>query len=152
MAEIEPHFQDPSVDRLSIFNYLQQQGHNENTKKYLNQVLINVVLKMKHGNGAPYDPKTVAVKMRTLFAEFSKQRVPFKLDNFSGFPGAMQDVVDQIWKSFCENDSEFGRQKKKPSRLSTMKTLLPLFLTFLPKIVCSGFLKLPTLHWVYNLA
>ena len=113
LAEIEPHFQDPTVDRPSIFNYLQQQGHNENTKKYLNQLLINVVLKMKHGNGAPYDPKTVAVKMHTLFAKFSKQKVPFKLDNFSGFPGAMQDVIDQIWKSFCENDGEFGRRKKE---------------------------------------
>ena len=113
LAEIEEHYQDPSVQRPAIFNFLQQQGHNGNTKKYLNQILINMVLKMKHSNGAPYEPKTVAVKMRTLFAKFLKQKVFFKLDDFSGYPGAMQDVLDQVWKSLCENYDEFGRRKKE---------------------------------------
>lgn len=113
LANAVPHYQDPSVMRPAIFNYLCRQGKNETTKKFLNALLINVMLKMKHPNDRPYQPSTIATNFRSLFSSFEKQNIPYKLSDFKNWPGALIDVMNQTWQRHQEQDCSFGVTKKE---------------------------------------
>ena len=53
LADDEPHYQDHTVQRPGIFNFLALQERNLNTKWFLNQLLVHVVLSLKDDAGKP---------------------------------------------------------------------------------------------------
>ena len=110
---MEPHYQDPTVQRPAIFNFLARQGRNLNTKRFLNQLLVHVALSLKDDSGKPHAPVTVAVNMRTLFAEFKRQELPWKMEDFKGWEGAFCDVVDQVFNEYLKRDDTYGVKKRK---------------------------------------
>ena len=113
LADNVPHHQDPSKERPGIFNFLVQQGRNENAKQFLNQILLRVALQLKSPDDVPYQPVTVCMLMRTLFGEFTRQGLSWKMQDFKGWEGAFQDVIDAAWAEHMKKDSEFGKKHKK---------------------------------------
>ena len=108
-----PHCEDPTEVRPLIFNYLAM-NRCAATKKYLNQCLIAVALQFKTKEGAPLQPSSLATKLRTLFAVFKKQNVPWKSSDFKGFPGAAMDVIKTMWETYMNNhDPDFGMKKRE---------------------------------------
>ena len=108
LADIEPHHQDPSKSRPAIFNCLAHQGKSQNTKKFLNQLLIHVALNMKNVNGSPHAPATVATGLRTLFADFGRQGLSWKMDDFQKWEGAVIDAINSTWEECLRHDCSFG--------------------------------------------
>lgn len=68
---------------------------------------------LRHADGSPFAPNTVGSSFRTLFSEFKRQNVPWKLCDFKGWDGAVFDVVDQIWADYQKQDNNFGLKKKE---------------------------------------
>lgn len=113
LAELQPHFQDPTRKRLEIFNYLALRGRDENTKQFVNQLFIHVALRLKKPDGTPFAPNTVTTMMRTLFAFLRQEGSPWEMKDFQKWPGSFIDVVDQAWKQHLETDAHFGVRGRK---------------------------------------
>ena len=85
-----------------------------NAKRFLNQPLINVALNLKRPDtNIPHAPVTVSVAMRTLFAKFKRQEVPWKLEDFKGWEGALIDVVDSAFNEYLKRDTTCGVKQRK---------------------------------------
>lgn len=113
LAESVVHHTDPTVNRPAIFNLLVQQGRSLSMKKFMNQLLIYVALSLKSSDGVPHAPSTVATSMRALFSCLKKEECPWVFDDFKGWEGAMQDVVDKAWEVYLSRDGDFGKKTRK---------------------------------------
>ena len=149
---MEPHYQDPTVQRPAIFNFLARQGRNLNTKRFLNQLLVHVALSLKDESGKPHAPVTVAVNMRTLFAEFKRQELPWKMEDFKGWEGAFCDVVDQVFNEYLKQDDTYGVKSTKSLQMMIMQRLRHSLLVCLCRTnVSLGCATLLTFVLVHNL-
>ena len=108
------HNHDPTTERPKIFNWLAEQPRdNLNAKKFSNQLLVCVALKLKNPDGSPHEPSTVAARIRALFAELAKQGAPWQQKDFAKWDGAFVDVVNQAFEACLKKDNEFGKKHRK---------------------------------------